>query len=276
MRSVSILNAQVVLDDARRHLQFTGTVSVQDTRGSGDLRPLRIDGSGQLNGRAASFGISADPLVSASHKTPYHFRFSESSSGSHLEGSGVLPEPFFVEITDATFVATGPDLKDLFFLVGVHLIDTADYRATGKVERRGKLTTFSDLVVTSGSSDMRGSVATDSSSGRPRFDVDLRSEVLKLADLGLRAAGRAPQVPLPLLLSDAMISPNVLHAEGAVAKYHAKRVEIGRIAFENVSLDASIGKDVLTVRPLSATLSGGAHLRSPDAGWEQNDSRSQC
>src|SRR5580698_4822052 len=189
VRSLSILNARVMLDDARRHLQFVGTVSAQDRGAPGDRQPLRIDGAGQLNGRAASFQISADPLVTASHRVPYHFSFTESSGGSRLDGSGVLPQPFLVEIADATFVATGPDLKDLFFLTGVHLIDTGAYRLSGKVERRGNLTTFSDLVATTGSSDMRGRVATDSSSGRPRFDVDLNSGVLKLSDLGLRAAG---------------------------------------------------------------------------------------
>ncbi len=262
VRSLSIMNAHVVLDDARRHLQFAGTVSAWDS-GPGEPRPLQIAGSGQLNGRAASFTMSADPLVTASHGSPYHFRFNESSGGSHLEANGVLPQPFVVAMVDATFVATGPDLKDLYYLTGVHLIDTGDYRLSGKVERRGSLSTFSDLIATSGTSDVRGRVSTDSSSGRPVFDVDLQSENLKLSDLGLRAAGRASEPPAPLLLSDAKISPNVLHAQGAVAKYHANRVEVGHLTFENVSLDATIAKDVLTVAPLAAALSGGhlaAHL----------------
>lgn len=263
VRSVSILNARVELEDAKRHLQFAGTVSAQDLGAAGDLQPLQIDGAGQLNGRAARFQITGDALATASHRVPYHFRFTESSGDSQLEGNGELPEPFIVQITDATFVATGPDLKDLFFLTGVHLIDTGNYRLSGKVERRDKLTTFSDLIATSGSSDVRGRVASDSSSGRPRFDIDLHSNVLKLSDLGLRAAGRAPEPEVPLLLSEAMISPNVLHVEEAVAKYHADRVQVGRIALENVSFDTRIAKDLLTVGPLAATLSGGrvtAHL----------------
>ena len=60
-----------------------------------------------------------------------------------------------------------------------------------------------------------------------------------------------------------MISPNVLHVEGAAVKYHADRVEVGRLPFEGVSVDATIGRDILTVAPLLARLSGGrveAHL----------------
>lgn len=263
IRSLRMPNAQVVLEDARRHLQFAGTVSAQDLGAPGAAQPLRIEGAGQLNGRAVTFAVAADPLATASHKAPYHFTFTERSSGSRLDGSGQLPQPFSFEIFDAAFVAAGPDLKDLYFLTGVHLLDTGDYRLSGKFSRRGAHTTFADLSGSSGSSDLEGRVSTDSSSGRPKFDLDLHSRVLKLADFGLRAAGRTSEPKSPLLLSDAMLSPNVLHAEGAVVKYHADRVAVGRLPFAAVSLDATIGRDVLTVAPLLAKLAGGrvtAHL----------------
>jgi uncharacterized protein involved in outer membrane biogenesis len=257
IRSLSMLNAHVVLEDARRHLQFAGTVSALDLGSPGAAPPLRIDGAGQLNGRAVTFAVTADPLATASHKDPYHFTFTEQSSGSRLDGSGALPQPFAFEILDAAFVAVGPDLEDLYFLTGVHLLDTGNYHLSGNLSRRGTQTTFADLSGTSGSSDLQGRVSNDSSSGRPKFAVDLHSRVLRLSDFGLRAAGRTTEPKPPLLLSDAMISPNVLHAEGAAVKYHADRVEVGRLAFESVSLDATIGRDVLTVAPLLAKLAGG-------------------
>jgi uncharacterized protein involved in outer membrane biogenesis len=263
VRSLSMPNAQVVLEDARRHLQFVGTVSAQDLGAPGMAQPLRIEGAGQLNGRPVTFAVTADPLATASHKDPYHFTFTERSSGSRLDGSGQLPQPFIVGILDTTFVAAGPDLKDLYFLTGVRLLDTGDYRLSGKLSRRGTQTTFSDLSGTSGSSDIQGRVSSDSASGRPKFVIDLHSRVLRLADFGLRAAGRTSAPKSPLLLSDAMISPNVLHAEGAAVTYHADRVEVGRLSFETVSVDATIGRNVLTVAPLLAKLAGGrvnAHL----------------
>jgi uncharacterized protein involved in outer membrane biogenesis len=270
LRSLSMLNAHVLLDDAKRHLQFDGTVSAQDLPTPGAAQPLRIEGSGQLNGRAVTFAVSADPLLTASHKAPYRFTFTESSSGSRIDGSGALPQPFAFEILDAAFVAAGPDLKDLYFLTGVHLLDTGTYHLAGRFSRRGTQTTFDALAGTSGSSDIGGRVSTDSSSGRPKFDVDLHSRVLKLADFGVRAAGRTSAPKSPLLLSDAMISPNVLHAAGAAMKYHADKVEVGRVPFEAVALDATIGQDVLTVAPLVAKLAGGritAHL-TLDGGKE--------
>jgi hypothetical protein len=49
----------------------------------------------------------------------------------------------------------------------------------------------------------------------------------------------------------------VLQVAGAVAKFHANRLEVGHLALEQVSLDATIGQNVLTVMPLLAKLSGG-------------------
>ncbi|MEJ0008430.1 MAG: hypothetical protein WDM77_19230 [Steroidobacteraceae bacterium] len=102
------------------------------------------------------FALTADPLATASHKSPYHFTFTERSSGSHIEGHGLLPQPFAYDVVDAAFEADGEDLKDLYFLTGVHLVDTSTYHLTSNVTRRGKHTVFSDLVANSGQSDVRG------------------------------------------------------------------------------------------------------------------------
>ncbi len=96
---------------------------------------------------------------------------------------------------EATFEANGPDLKDLYFLVGVRLIDTGIYRLTGKLERDGVQFKFSDLSGHSGESDVRGSVSIDSTGARPKLDIDLTAGALRMIDLGARAAGRAPPHP---------------------------------------------------------------------------------
>src|ERR1700683_333892 len=115
IRSLSVPKAHMVLDDARRHLQFDGIVSTQEATGTGEAQALRIEGSGQLNGRAVSFEITGDPLGTASHDRPYHFTFAERSSGSRLNARGFLPRPFDFAALDATFDADGADLKDLYF-----------------------------------------------------------------------------------------------------------------------------------------------------------------
>jgi uncharacterized protein involved in outer membrane biogenesis len=260
IRSLSVPNAHMVLDDARRHLQFDGTVSTQEAAGAGEgAQALRIEGSGQLNGRAVSFEITGDPLSTASHDRPYHFTFAEHSSGSHINARGFLPRPFDFGAVDANFDAAGADLKDLYFLTGVTLVNTGAYRLSGKFERRGTHSEFSELAVTSGQSDTSGSVSIDSSTNRPKIDADLTSQFLRLADLGERAAGRAPEpeTAVPLLLSNAMLRPSAVRRGEALVNFRARRVQVGRIVLSALSAKVTIDHGVLTVAPLLADVLDG-------------------
>jgi len=70
--SLSVPGAHLELHDERRHLEFSGTVSAGDA-GAGATSPLRIEGAGQLNGRAATFSIEGEALAQARRDQPYHF-----------------------------------------------------------------------------------------------------------------------------------------------------------------------------------------------------------
>jgi uncharacterized protein involved in outer membrane biogenesis len=259
IRSLSMPNAHVVLDDALRHLQFEGAVSAQGVHGAKELQLLRIDGMGRLNGRPATFEILGDPLAVADHHRPYHFTFAERSSGSQLSGRGFLLRPFGFDQLDTTFDATGADLKDLYFLTGVTLVNTGNYRLTGKLARRGSHSKFSDLVAASGQSDMRGTVSIDTSSGRPKIDADIESQLLRLSDLGARAAGREPKpAPAkPLLLSDATLSPYAVRHGDGVVNFQASRVDVAHVSLHAVSAKVTIDHGVLTMSPLLADVLGG-------------------
>ncbi|MEO6185032.1 MAG: AsmA family protein, partial [Steroidobacteraceae bacterium] len=115
MASLAVPDAQVHLRDARRHLVFDGKL---DAQGQG-ADNLRIDAVGKLNTRPATLAIVADPLATARRDTPYKFRFEEKSSGATFTGRGELARPFDLRRLQSTLAASGDDLKDLYFLVGV-------------------------------------------------------------------------------------------------------------------------------------------------------------
>jgi hypothetical protein len=262
VHALSVAHAHVVLDDARRHLQFDGTVSVGTGRGEPGLSWLRLDGTGQLNGRPATFEIYGDPLAGATRAKPYHFTFAEQSSGSKLAGRGSLPHPFNFDFVDATFDASGADMKDLYFLTGVTLVNTGPYRLSGKAARSGTHFVFSDLFARSGQSDMLGTVSVDSSTGRSRIKSELHSQFLRIADIGARAAGREilPKSGERLLLSDASISPAGIRRADGVVNFRARRVEVGRINLTGVAAHITIDGGVLAVTPLTADLLQGKLL----------------
>ena len=255
VRSLTVPRAHVTLEDDRRHLKFDGIASAEGPPAGAQVR---IWGEGDLNGHPASFEIKSDSLASASHQRPYHFSYTEHSSGSHLEGEGVLPRPFDFTALESTFQAGGEDLQDLYYLVGVHMINTGAYRLTGKLERDALHFNFSDLSVHSGQSDLRGSIGIDSTRARPQLDVRLESHLLKIADIGLRAAGRAPpDSGPPLLLSKAALSPGGFRPDDATIVLHIEQVELTRLKLQDVAAKGSLDHGVLTVQSMSGRLLGG-------------------
>ncbi len=258
IRSLSIPDAHVALADAYRHRQFTGTVSVDGPSDTGTAPPLRINGAGQLNGRAVTFKLNADSLATARHDKPYHFTFAERSSGSRLKALGFLPRPFDFTIFDGSFEATGEDLRDLYYLTGVRFLDTGRYHFSGKASRRGAHTEYRDLLLTTGASDVRGAVAIDSSHQRRNFDLALNSQALRLSDFGARAAGRATGPESPLLLSNAEPSTQVLRDRDSTIRFRAGSVQVGRVSLRNLSLRATADHGVLFVKPLLAETLGGS------------------
>jgi uncharacterized protein involved in outer membrane biogenesis len=256
LRTVSIPGAHVILADDRRHLRFEGTVSITEPPRAGGPPPLKIAGQGELNGRPAKLEIDGEPLAAVRSTIPYRFTFAEESGGSQLTGNGVLPRPFDFLILDASFAAEGPDLRDLYFLTGVKLVNTGPYHASGKIARRGNRIDFVDLAATSGRSDVRGQVSIDSAGGRPRLAIELESQLLRTADLGAHAAGRESTAPR-LLLSTVAFDPAGLRRDDTEAQIHAHRVEVGRIAVQELAATLNVDHGVLTVAPLAGRVLEG-------------------
>jgi len=259
LRSLSASDIRATLQDEVRHLQFDGTVTAREPETSVGAKPLRIEGTGELNGRAVQFAIDGDPLSAAEHGKPYGFTFSEQSSGSHLSGRGALPRPFDFRVIDATFDAAGDDLRDLYYLVGVKLVNTGTYKLSGEVARRGASTRFSDLKITTGQSDARATIAVDASGTRPKIMIDVESQHVRLADLGLRAAGREPQSPgTPrLLMSAVAMDPQAWRHDDTVATVRAHRLDVGPIPIQSLAATLTVDHGILTVSPLTGVVLDG-------------------
>ncbi|HWW81060.1 MAG TPA: AsmA family protein [Steroidobacteraceae bacterium] len=274
IHSLSIPAAHLELHDDRRHLMFDGTLSAgeaaagergvepsqaaKESPGTDTALPLRISIKGTLNDREATVTIDGDPLATAAREKPYSFTLDERSSGSHLTGRGLISHPFDFRVLDGSFEANGADLKDLHYLVGVNLPDTAVYRVSGKISRRNTIIKLSDLVATSGDSDAHGTLTSEmDETGRSRLDIDLNSKRLRLADLGAKAAGRAPENPpeeKSALLSETPFRLPAVRRFDYVVNFHAKQLDAAKLTFRSVLGKMTIDHGTITVPELSATL----------------------
>ena len=259
IHSLRVTKARVLYEDARRHLKFDGTVTAQDLPGAGPLPPLHIDGTGQLNGHPTHFTLSCDPLATVARAHPYRFEFMQASSGTLLTGRGEIPRPFDFHYLDLTFEATGHDMKDLYFLTGLGLLDTSDYHLTGRFNRRDSHLEFTDLQARSGESDMRGTVVVDSQAGGApsRLHADLKSTRLRMSDLGARAAGRARPDNKGRLFPDTRFNLQGARQSIADIDFHAQTLEIGRTAVRDLASNVRIDLGTIEVTSLSAIVRDG-------------------
>jgi AsmA family protein len=254
MGSFLMPDAEVHLRDARRHLTFDGAITAA---GQG-ADSLRIDGAGQLNTRPMKLAIVADALATARRDRPWHFRFEEKSSGSTFGGSGTVTRPFDLRELQATLQASGEDLNDLYFLVGVNFPDTGAYHVTGNLQRSGLHFAFTNVQGKSGESDIAGTVQVDSTGDRSKLTADLHSLLLRNADLGKRAAkrsaGRKEGEPS---LSETPMDPANLRRADSTFNYSARNVALGKHQLSSLVARVRIDHGMVTAEPLKAKFSDG-------------------
>ena len=276
--SLSVPDARVELHDERRHLDFEGAINTQNATAND---PLELTAQGQLNGHDVTVTLEGDPLAKTAPDKPFHFQFDERSSGSHLTGHGILPRPFDFAQLDANFQASGNDLKDLYFLAGVSLPDTGAYQLSGRLERRDLAFRLIDLVAVSGKSEVRCNLTSVlDQDGRAHVDIDLESNLLRLQDLGARAAptgdslasrsvtGRALSEPVAptepnsgdarrLALPDTPFHLATLRRTDYALNLRIKHFETQKLSFSAVTGKIGVDHGSVTVPQLSATLDEG-------------------
>ncbi len=251
-------DAQVDLRDERRHLEFTGTVSAGEAAAASGPPTLHVAGQGLLNGRRASLVIDGDALAGAARGHPYHYTLLERSGASELRGAGYFEQPFDFRRMQTRFEIHGPNMQELYYLVGLRLIPTGAYRLSGTLERSDALFSYHELSAVSGDSDLGGELQVDSSSGRTQVRGALHSQRLRLKDLGERAAGQ-PQAAtvVPGLPATPFRLAGLRRSDWRVT-YRAAALEAGARSLGQLSATMSVEQGILEVRDLHAELAGGS------------------
>jgi AsmA family protein len=260
IESLAMPDASVDLRDDRWHLLFHGRVSAGDAVPEGTRPPpLHIEANGELNGRAASVTIEADPLALARRDRPYHFSFLERSGAARLSGEGSLAQAFDFRVLNASFTASGPGLKQLRFLVGLSWPDTGPFHGSATLHRKNDRFQYDDLVLTCGGSELRGNLVVDSSQPRSVVEGALRAKRLRLADLGPHTGspetGATPDSE-PRLADVPLRTPLLLRTDGSVT-LRIDELEFGADSLQALSATLKAQQGVLSLDGLSATLAQG-------------------
>jgi uncharacterized protein involved in outer membrane biogenesis len=269
LRELSALDIHLELDDELRHLHFDGMVSARGPRQTLATSRLHMEAKGSLNGRPADLELNGDPLESVHRDTPYAFDLVAQSSGARVNLHGTLPAPFDFNVMTGSFAAAGADLADLHYLTGLSLPHSGAYRLTGSIERRGTHSRFDQLKLTTGQSEIAGSLSTQRENGgrpprRTLLQGTVRAAVLHLADFGARAAGQGSEPPVatpPRMFSDAPLNAAGLRRRDVRLRIEAARVDVGRTQLHALSGQLKIDQGLVDADARGEVMQGSFEAR---------------
>ena len=143
--------------------------------------------------------------------------------------------------------------------------------------RRGSETLFDDLKVTSGQSDLQGRVSLNTQKGgRTLVHADLSSALLRLADVGLRAAGRDPHPDAPpKLFSDVQLITPATRRVDAAGNYHARRLLLSREEVTELSAPFTLERGMIKAPEVTGHFMGGNFALHLDADANQTPARAR-
>lgn len=248
------------------------------TEGGADQQraPLVASGEGSYRGYPFKLAGRVDsPLDLRDSDQPFHVdvRATAGETSAHASGASLAPLQF--EDFDLRFEMAGPNLADLYALVGVPLPDSPPYRLNGRLGRQADVWSYRDFHGRIGDSDVAGDASIDIGGERPLLKADLTAQRLDLDDMAgvigappsikegetaseeQRKAARAREAK-PRVLPDTPFRLDKLRVMDADVKLEAQHIEAPKLPLERMSLHLQLKDGQLQLDPLDFRAAGGS------------------
>ena len=276
IRNFTIDAGRLVLNDAERNLRFSGQISSNESAVGAGRGRFALSGQGTLNGAPFVAEVGGGPLINVDPDKPYPFTTDLRSGATHVVASGTIPHPFDLASFQASGHVSGEDLVHLYDLTGYTFPNSPPYELAGKLTRNGERFDITGLHGRVGSSDVSGRLVAQKIDGRRDLTGELTSRRLKLADL-TAVIGGAPRGALKgavlspteqaeaakltaehRVLPDARLDIGRVRQMDADIRFRADTVDAGPLPIRRMALRARLDHGLLTLDPLTVSLTQGA------------------
>ena len=266
-RRLEIRDGRVSMDDPA--LGLTLQAAISSTPSEPDL-PLQLEGGGVLKGEPYLVTARGGPLNGRRAGTPHRMDVSLVDGATHVRLRGATQAPFDFRGLDADGAADGPNLADLAYLFGLLAPNSAPFRGTAHMHRRGKSFEASRIQARLGDSDVEGSVSSEHGDRRTVVAV-LRSRRLTARDLRILLASPPPhgstrstpgvpggaKTPPGRVFSPSPMSVRRLRGVDAKLDYDVASADGFGPAVTDARLRLRLTKGRLGLAPLAFTAAGG-------------------
>lgn len=232
----------------------------------GGLAPLRIEGEGRYRGSEFDLqGVIDSPLALAEDAKAYRIDLEARAGGTRARASGGLDPPLRLDLFDLDFELSGPDMADLYPLMGLAMPRTGPYSLQGRLARDGDAWAYRDLRGRVGDSDLAGTVTVDTRGPRPRLGADLVSKRLDFDDLAGFIGGtpRTGEGQQPVAPSGGRLFPtrefdlSRLRAMDADVRLRAEKLASPVLPLEAMDARLLLEDGDLRLDPLDFAVAGG-------------------
>jgi AsmA family protein len=273
---LEITDGRVAYRDAKRKLELDGTVSTATGKaGAQPQAELSLKGRLENQPLAVHF-VGGSALMLRDTREPYPLDLDIAYAATRLTAKGTVQDPFQWTGANVDLTLAGPNLDQIYPLLGIPGPPTPPYRISGKLDREPGVWKFVNTRWHAGDSDLAGDILIDERRKPQVLTARLVSNNLAFKDLAplvgappgktgnvstqqaqtqqqLEAAGELfPNVPLHVERLRAMNMDVTLDATRVVAPdYLPVQALAFRVLIEN---------GVATVKPLTLALLGGGSI----------------
>lgn len=261
-------------DDDARDLQLEGDISTA----TGEAEPtesIKLDAKGKLQGKAMKVEFVGGSLLALRDSdAPYPLDLSASYGDTEVTVKGTATDPFKLEAADIDLTLKGPDLSEIFPLLGVPAPPTPPYSLKGNLVREGETWHFTKMQGRIGDSDVAGEVKVDYGREKPVLTANLVSDNLDFDDLAplvgappdtdetasaeqKKAAAELKQKDE--LFPDLPLNVNLLDVMDMEVSLDAKKVRAENyFPVQALAGTVTVRGGKATVKPLKMALAGGS------------------
>ena len=250
---LEVTDGKLSFRDPKRKLELDGTVSTAMGT-AGDQPQAELQLKGKLEGQPLTVRfVGGSVAMLRDTDNPYPLDLDVAFGATKLKAKGTVLDPFQWTGADVQLSMSGPNLADIYPLLGIPGPPTPPYNISGKLTRESDVWKFSQSKWRVGDSDLTGDVLVDWRRKPGHLTAKLASQKLVFADLA-PLIGAPPDKP-----GGGTVSPQQrqtqqqLEASGDLFPNLPLKVEKLRAMNMDVTLDAKrvVAPSYLPVQALS-------------------------
>jgi uncharacterized protein involved in outer membrane biogenesis len=178
-----IKDGHFTYEDKKRDLQLEGDITTAVGEAE-KVQDIRFEAKGKLQGKPITVRFVGGSVMALRDKDkPYPLDLTAKYGGTEVSIKGTAADPFALEAADLDLSLKGPDLSEIFPLLGVPAPPTPPYDLKGHLVRDGDKWQFTKMQGRIGDSDMAGTISIDYGRKKPLLKADLVSDNLDFDDL---------------------------------------------------------------------------------------------